>query len=58
MQDEELHIDEDIKAAIGSAFDSGNVVTVGYVGDDRWPRLYAAGHRTSSRLATSRSLGS
>ena len=37
MQDEELQIDDDIKAAIGSAFESGNVVTVGYVGDDGGP---------------------
>ena len=43
MQDEELHIDDDIKAAIGSAFQSGNFVTVGYVGDDGWPRLSRRG---------------
>ena len=43
MQDEELQIDDDIKAAIGSAFQSGNFVTVGYVGDDGWPRLSRRG---------------
>ena len=43
MQDRQLRIDDDIKAAIGSAFQSGNYVTVGYVGDDGWPRLSRRG---------------
>jgi hypothetical protein len=43
MENRELEIDDDMKAAIGTAFQSGNFVTVGYVGDDGWPRLSRRG---------------
>jgi len=43
MENKQLEIDDDMKAAIGGAFQSGNFVTVGYVGDDGWPRLSRRG---------------
>ena len=43
MEHRELEIADDTKAAIASAFRSGSFVTVGYVGDDGWPRLSRRG---------------
>ena len=34
-----LELDDEIREAIASAFDSGNIVTVAYNGDDGWPHV-------------------
>jgi hypothetical protein len=38
-----LTLDDEMKAAIGAAFASGNSLTVGYVGDDGWPHISRRG---------------
>jgi len=38
-----LELDDEIRDAIGSAFDSGNFVTVAYNGDDGWPHVSRRG---------------
>ena len=40
-----LHIDDDMSDAIATAFETGNVVTVAYNGDDGWPQSRAAARR-------------
>ena len=38
-----LELDDEIREAIASAFDSGNIVTVAYNGDDGWPHVSRRG---------------
>lgn len=38
-----LELDDDVKDAIATAFDSGNYVTVAYNGDDGWPHVSRRG---------------
>ena len=38
-----LELDDDMKDAIGTAFESRNVVTVAYIGDDGWPHVSRRG---------------
>jgi hypothetical protein len=38
-----LELDDEIRDAIGSAFDSGNFVTVAYNGEDGWPHVSRRG---------------
>ena len=38
-----LELDDEIREAIASAFDNGNIVTVAYNGDDGWPRVSRRG---------------
>ena len=38
-----LELDDEIHEAIASAFDSGNILTVAYNGDDGWPHVSRRG---------------
>lgn len=42
-----LELDDEIREAIASALESGNFVTVAYIGDDGWPHL---SHRGSTQV--------
>jgi hypothetical protein len=41
-----LVLDEEIREAIATAFDTGNYITVAYNGDDGWPHVSRRGKRT------------